>query len=458
MSVSRTGLRFVLAAALLALGAASLIAQDTDEQAVRVFAPFISRIRISTRDPEVRLSWQDSQDVEGLYRVYRHTAEITVDTFRLATLIAEVEPGVQSFIDAPDSPGDYYYAVIAESSEGETYEVFIPYRNTTSDPVTVANIATVVEQAARVRSIAAIEESGTILLEYEADQVGRDLIVYRSSRPFEDSTDLLTAGVVATLPSTIESAIDYPVPGVPYYYAVVDSALVEDGTVSFVPGENATIEPVEIPLIIADAPTAPEPADEAGATQPADESTDEEPGDSAESPAAGVAREEAFVPTVVSRRPLPLPFLQLNTNLETGRRIGEADLIVPDRRPVQTDTRVALGRMLDRLPSRTEVSAEPVILTDDTLTNPRGAEFTLRTILDGPFAGMAWEDALLQLNNFLSLPLSDEIRSRAVFYRAQCFYFTGDTHRAFVEFLLARDRHFTAVEPWLDAILASSGA
>jgi hypothetical protein len=446
----------------------AVLAQDVSEAAVSVFAPFVSRIRLSTRDPEVRLSWQDSEDVSGSYSVYRHTSPITADTFRLATLVAEVEPGVQSFIDAPDTPGNYYYAVIAKSAAGETYEVFIPYRNTTSNAVTVANTATVVEQAARVREIAAFEETGSILVEFEADQVGRDLIIYRSTKPFVAGSDLLAAGVVATLPSTLKSTVDYPVPGVPYYYGVVDAALVEDGSVTFVPGENATTEPVEIPLVTAAAPDPvpettverePEPADDPAVEQPV-ETAQASTTVSADPPASASAStaDQPFSPTVVSRRPLPLPFLQLNTDLETGRRIGDANIVVPDPQPVSSNTRGAIETLLAGLTGAPTSAAEPVILPDDTLTDPRGAEYTLRTILDGPFKGLAWEDALLQLNNFLTLPLSDEIRSRAVFYRAQCYYFTGDTQRAFVEFLLARGRYFTEVEEWLDTILSSTGA
>ena len=112
--------------------------------------------------------------------------------------------------------------------------------------------------------------------------------------------------------------------------------------------------------------------------------------------------------------------------------------------------------MLGRLTPRSPESLRPEVLPEDMLPSPRGAEFTLRTILDGPFTNLAWEDALLQLNNFLSLPLSSDIRSRALFYRAQCFFFTGESERAFVEFLLARDMHFAEVEGWLDVILSDS--
>ena len=81
--------------------------------------------------------------------------------------------------------------MLAESSAGNVYEIFIPYRNVTFAAVTVANIATLVERSDRVRGIQAVEDGGVILIEYEADQIGRELIVYRSTSPFTTADNLL---------------------------------------------------------------------------------------------------------------------------------------------------------------------------------------------------------------------------------------------------------------------------
>ncbi len=433
---------------------------DSTDHGGSIFAPFVSRLRISTRDPEIRLTWRDSEDVDGTYKIYRHTSEINTETFLDAELVARVEPGVQSFIDAPSDPGDYYYGVLAESAAGGLYEIFIPYRNTTFAPVTVANVATLVERSAHIRGIQAVEDDGVILVEYESDQVGRELIVYRSTSPFTAADDLLSAGVVATVMSTVGSVIDYPVPGVPYYYGVVDSALVAEGSAVFEPGGNATETAVEIPLptAVAELQPAPElqpePEDVASVSQvtPEPEEIVEQP----EEPAEAESAEQVFVPEISRRRPLPLPFLQLNTDLQTGDRLGDAVITVADPQSISSTTQASLDKMLGRLTPRSPESLRPEVLPEDMLPSPRGAEFTLRTILDGPFTNLAWEDALLQLNNFLSLPLSSDIRSRALFYRAQCFFFTGESERAFVEFLLARDMHFAEVEGWLDVILSDS--
>lgn len=470
--------RRLCALVLVGLILASVLpAQETSDTDDSVFAPFVSRLRISIRDPEVRLTWQDSEDVDGPYLVYRHTVPITAQTFLSAQQIARVDAGVHSFIDTPPEPGDYYYAVLAATDSGEPYEVFIAYRNTTAVPVTVENIATLEERAATVRGTRASEDDGVILVEYDSDQVGRELTVYRSTRPFTSVDDLASAGVVATVLSSVESVTDYPVPGVPYYYAVVDSALVAEGAATFATGANTTADPVEIPLPMATAarpattpgaeatpqPTAespgaggtPEPGTSTGAMESPDSAGGSEV--AATSTAAigpsAAAQEEAFIPQVTRRRPLPLPYLQLNTDLQTGGRIGDAVIAVPERKPISESTQVAVDAMIAGLTPAVAQKPEPEILEEDQLPAPRGAEYTLRTILEGPFANLAWEEALGQLTNFLSLPLSADIRARALFYRAQCYYFTGDADRAFVEFLLARDEYFREVEGWLDVIL-----
>ena len=421
------------------------------------------------RDPEVRLTWVDSPDVSGNYLIYRHTQEINAATFLDAELAGEVEPGVQSFIDTPAAPGDYYYAILASTDTGEPYEIFIAFRNATFVPVTVENIATVEERSARIQDITATEESGVIIVAYESDQVDRELIVYRSTRPLAGVRDLATAGVVATVVSGVESVTDYPVPGVPYYYGVVDSALVADGSAVFEAGENTTGEPVEVPIRTAGAPPIAETPAPAVQTPDAEPETEETPiPAAAESPQPAAPASDAepgaetgedqFIPTFTRRRPMPLPFLQLTTDLQTGNQIGTAVVQVPELQPISVETEDAVSRMVAMLGPRPVRVPGPERLPEDNLPAPRGAEFTLRTILDGPFASLGWEEALGQLTNFLTLPLSPDIRARALFYRAQCYYFTGQSERAFVEFLLARNDYFSEVERWLDIILDATGA
>ena len=108
-----------------------------------VFAPFVSRLRVAVRDPQVRLTWRDSDDLEsGSYRVYRHTAEITQDTIDNAALVAEVDTGVETYLDTPLEEGAYYYAVIAAEESGRMFPIFVPFRNKTIRPVTVAQLET----------------------------------------------------------------------------------------------------------------------------------------------------------------------------------------------------------------------------------------------------------------------------------------------------------------------------
>ena len=74
------------------------------------------------------------------------------------------------------------------------------------------------------------------------------MIVYRSTQPFLKLADLERGSVVAQAPSEENRVTDYPVPGVSYYYAVVDSEAVLEGTITFLTGSNTTGEALEIPL------------------------------------------------------------------------------------------------------------------------------------------------------------------------------------------------------------------
>jgi hypothetical protein len=79
---------FLAVGVLFCLGPA-VFAQDegTDDLNRDVFAPFVSRLRVAVRDPQVRITWRDSEDLsDGSYLVYRHTDEINQNTLDAATL------------------------------------------------------------------------------------------------------------------------------------------------------------------------------------------------------------------------------------------------------------------------------------------------------------------------------------------------------------------------------------
>jgi hypothetical protein len=443
---------------VLVAGVSTTVDAQTAATTDRVFAPFVSQLRISVSDPRIRVSWEDAADVITTYRIYRSTEAITNETFSDAELVGSVDPGTEGFIDVPPEPGAYYYAVVAENASGEPYPVIIPGRNASFHDVAIENVATEASRAARVRSIDATvvgaEGREAVEITAVATRDERTLAVYRSTEPITTEADLLEAALVREVPSDEARLIDLPVPGVAYYYAAVDAALLLAGGLEIRPGENSTVEPVEIPLQVATG-RQEEPAERDQRTDTVTEARTEPAVQPADAPADG----PVFVPeTTTAGRGVPLPFLQLENRLSTGRRLGDPRILIPRRTEIGPETKASLDRLLAGLTPRESRTDEPMILPVDRLPDPEGAEYTLRTILDGPFARMAWESALVQLENYFTLPLTPDLAARAHFYRAQVYHFLGDDRTAVLEFLLARDAYYVEVAAWLDRILGSGGA
>ena len=459
--------RGVVVLLLLTLCSALGLSQESDES---VFAPFISRLRISLNDPQVRITWVDAPDVSGSYAIYRSTVSITNETLDAATQIGDAAAGEEAYLDVPDAPGTFYYAVLALTDAGEPYRILIPGRNSSFRPVSIENLATPREEAARITSIESdisnIDGQSAIAVTAQANRDGRNLVVYRATSPIQSIDDLSIASLVTEVQSNQIAVLDLPVPGVGYYYAILDSELLLDGGGTIEPGENATTTPAEIPIQIAtvDEPQAepdPEPeTEEPSPEEPEVEEPEGQPVPDVEEPApVADASEPDVVFEVVIReqevRAIPLPFLQLQSVLSTGRRLRDLGVLIPDE---VTLSNTSADLVLDLLPSLSPVAepqAPPRILDEDRAPSPEGVEYTLRTIIDGPIERLAWEDALQQLTNFLSLPLSQDLAARAHFYRGQAYYYTGERQLAILEFLLARDAHYVDVEAWLDTVLSA---
>jgi hypothetical protein len=433
----RSTLSLVLCATFVFIPALSW--SQADARSEPVFAPFASRVRLAIADPRVRITWTDAEGIVTDYRIYRSTEPITTETLGEAELAGTADPGDEGFIDVPPAPGEYYYAVVAENPAGDPYPVIIPGRNASYRAVEIENLATEAERAARVSDLdaAVVRAEGRSAIEVTAiaTREGRTIAVYRSTEPIAAEADLAEAALVREVPSESPRLVDLPVPGVGYYYAAVDAGLLLAGGLEITPGENATLEPSAIPL----------------STTPA-----EERGPTGVPPEADL--QVVFEPEATPGRGVPLPFLRLQSRLATGRRLGDPRILIPERSQLRPESETAVASLLARLGPDRSTAPGPTILPDDRLPDPEGAEYTLRTILDGPFRRMAWESALEQIRNYLTLPLTPELEARAHFYRAQIYSFLGDERRAVLEFLLARDAYYVEVERWLGRILGDGGA
>jgi hypothetical protein len=382
-------------------------------QQMNVFAPFASRLETQREDSTVVLAWRDSPDLaDGTYLVYRHTERIDSANVDEAELLAAVDAGVQTYTDTPLSAGTYYYAVIAQDSDGNRYDVFVPYRNVTASGLVLETVATEQDLAARVTNLSAQVQEDYIVINFDASKIDRDLILFRATSPIRSAADLFDATSLGTFESTLDEVEDYPVPGIPYYYAMSDAALVKIGRIHFVPQENATTTPVQVP----------------------------------------VSTNRIGLPETIAPRSLPLPFLMLTSEIETGDRLGAAPFTLPQYRTASKRTAQSVQSLLETLPPIRTKAPEPVILPEDRGEGSGGEAYTLRSVLQNEFQAREWDESVGQLLSFLSIRRSDELEARGRFYLGQAYYFQGRHREAFFEFLLAEDYFYTQVQPWLAAL------
>ncbi|SIP89259.1 hypothetical protein SAMN05920897_101163 [Alkalispirochaeta americana] len=393
--------------------------EQTDEARQEVFAPFVSRLRVALRDPQIRLTWRDSQDLPGgTYRIYRHTREITPETFPGAQHLHTTYPGVETYLDTPPEVGSYFYAVVAVDSEDQEFPVFVPFRNKTIRPVKVSRLDTEEDRAARVYDLVAQPQDTVVVLRFTPSRGGRELAIYRSLKPLTDDTALAEATLLERIDSDTRRFVDHAIPGVAYYYGVFDTSLVERGSVEIVPGSNVLRESTEIPL-------------------------------------RGTIHSHLRL-TSPPKRPAPLPMLELSSEAVPGsHRLIVRDIPYQGQpQELHPETRRSLARLLEDAPRDQLFNPIPRILPQERDSATEGTERTVAQVITGHFEKGDYARTTELLRNILELPLSQDLEHRVRFYLGQALYFDGRREPAFAEFLLAaRGPLSQEVRPWTEGIL-----
>ncbi|MCF7927629.1 MAG: hypothetical protein K9L68_00950 [Spirochaetales bacterium] len=381
----------------------------------QVFAPFVSRLRAVPVDSSIKITWKDSRDISsGEYLVYRHSKQITNKNFEEASLLAVIEPGEELYVDKPLDESSYFYLVLARSASGRLFKLFIPYRNTTVDGVAASLPKSEAELAAKISDISAAKQGEEVQISFTTSADDRQLVLYRSESPITSSRDLLSAVLIRRFSSSRNTITDFPIPGVPYYYAVLDAKLVQRGITEIDSGRNATIRGVRIPL-----------------------STD-----------------RVGLPEYENMRPIPLPQIQLTRELESGSRLEDGRSILPlNKQELDPETAKAVARVLETISLKKPRAPEPVLLPEDRGESPAGDAYTLQRILKSSFEKRDWESVKDSLYTFLSLNRQTKIEARARFYLGQALFFLGEYRPAAMELLLARKNYYVETEQWLDAVI-----
>lgn len=383
-----------------------------------VFAPYPTKIRVGVRSNDTLISWEDSPDVASGYAIYRHTEPPELSNFSSAVLIGEVPDGTGMLAYVPPDDKGYFYFILAKTPGGEVYEVFIPLRNVTLAPVATA-IRTAIDlkpapNYGTISGIIARNDDDSITVSFDAEGVPGRFVLYRGTSPIKDAVTLLDATVAAVIAPGSPPFRDYPVPGIDYYYAVIQEQALFGGSIQINPGKNATRSPVTVP--------------------------------------AGSYRIGLPVLSPASRS-IPLPYLVLTRGLQDARPVSlEEQAPVARKLSAETEKVIASLQEAVGVPLKT-IKPAITIFPEDLQTPGGGEEYTLRLVVGDFLVKGQYALAVERFTLFLSLPRSALNAAKARFYRGQALAMTGSFREAFFDMLQAQDFFYTESAEWVDYIL-----
>ncbi|MDR2700962.1 MAG: hypothetical protein LBB72_00860 [Spirochaetaceae bacterium] len=395
-----------------------IIALPCYSQDNSVFAPFISQLKAEIRNHFIGLSWQDSLDIKGPVYVYRSEAPFS-SASSLPIPIKEIPYGEGFYADEAEKPGVLYYFVAASDDWGHKYPLFLPNINMVNVTVNPDNVSvfsqfpasgTAGASAAAASSTAVpagssgsrlvlppIEgisvrvEDDRALISFSGADISRNLILYRSINPIRRPEDLLSAMIIRS--NAKSPTIDYPLPGISYYYAVVYEEELSMGLVRLQPGSNVT----------------------------------------------GVV--EISVRSRIVPRDMPLPDLSLSP--------------VPERLILESEAAARAEASIQQRDSRSMTVPEAVIFPEDLTRGASGEEYQLRSIVQGSFFYKEWKNAEDEFRRFLELPREKRNRAKANFYLGQAYYFQNKQREALLSFLDAQDTFPAETGAWIQIVLGS---
>jgi hypothetical protein len=378
-------------------------------------APFASRLKAEAVDYQVKLTWRDAPDLKGVYLVYRAAEEITPGSFARAVLVGMTNSGIELFLDSPPDLGGYYYAVLLRDTAGTLYPILIPFRNKTTTAVSVQTTSPEQALASRITGIkAAVSASSDgVEVTFTSSSPARDLLLFWGTAPLASPDDLLRSASATELDPGTTRYVQPALPGIDYWFAVMDAGLYKLGQATVAPGVNATTIPVRMPI------------------NPARLST----------MSGGAGRRNTPLPS------LSMPFGDLN-----GQQSGDSGIVqTPPEKQLSAAATRTIGLLMQGIARPPAAERSPEIFPSDISPVPGTELSQLQQIVTGPFAGSDMAGAQKQLSSFLAMRRAPEVDAHARFYLGQAYYFLGQPRDALMEFLIAEDSYFQRAQPWKDA-------
>jgi hypothetical protein len=387
--------------------ALSVTAQDNGNYVV-------SRVSAEARNNLIRLTWVDSPDARGPVYIFRSSRPFS------GSVPANLRPvtvkyGEQYYIDDSDDLEIIYYFVAASDISGRRYDVIIPRVNSTNVNIsgTIPEEDNFINEQLTspiqgISNLAARLDGERILITFDVNGPRKNTVLYRSTQPVREPRDLLNAVMVQ---SGLRSPfIDYPVPGLSYYYALVYEDEISGGSLEITPGINATISAVTV--------------------------------------YGGGMTERAL-------RPIPLPAMTLNNALPDGYFLPDSGGSASLSGALLSDNAAKAIRNTS-VPEKAPIEQRnPRVFRVDLQSPAGGEDSALFEIISESFVNRDWDKARVDLQHYLSLPRSKDVEARARFYFGQTLYFTGNFKGALFEFLSIKSIHPVEANMWIDSILAA---
>ncbi len=383
-----------------------MTAQTSDTADKEVYAPFVSRIKAETRGTAIVLSWKDARNLsDPLYHIYESWQPFDDENFPHSRRIATVERGAEHYLYEPGDSNPRYFLILAEE-EGQLFDVFIPYRNMNMKAVSAEKAVIQEKKAARISDLLVVPESQNLLITAAASDSERSLILFRSTDPLLKREDLKDAARVRIFKGERIEIRDHVVPGIPFYYALVDKALYESGSTILLYDGSVTPAPVSIPM-------------------------------------EQWNPEEAHSFLFASSH-IPLPMLNMELDIERGKKLPDPGLprtVIA----LEPETEAALAELNFGKSVHTPLWMRPELLpVDKAVESPPETAWVEEIIVLED-----WKALLEQSDEQLKNSFDREIRNRLLFYRGQARYFLGDLEYAFMDFLSARDGYYSESGRWL---------
>jgi hypothetical protein len=284
-------------------------------------------------------------------------------------------------------------------------------------PVSVKTIEKTGDNAAIVRYLNVSAKNDSLILSFNSSVQDRHLAVLRNIEPIFTNNDIATSTILNLIPSYRKSYTDFPIPGVPYFYAVVDSELVKTMNAELVPFENATINSSEIPI---------------------------------------TSRDMTVAELYPGRRK-PLPGYRLYNYLETGEKIQNTLTEYSRKKEKLTEKSDTIVSYLKSRYIPVEKTPEPDILDVDKNSNENSGETRLKIIIEKYFMAQDWENVEKTLEDLLRSTEKKSLKNRLNYYLGQAYFFRNKPEKAFICFLTASESYYPEAKKWMDNIILSTG-